>query len=199
MFKGVKQFALQVKWDLMVAHDTIFANLIQQTFHANKKCCTSDMDHVGDHIYLLTQNLTLPKDRARKLVPKYIGPYRVVKASNEASTVTLELPLALITQQINPTFHMGLIQKFIANNDKLFPKRDAKSFYDFGQDDKQEWLVEEITSHCHTSPKELKLEVRWMLGDTTWEPRASSKNLKALDLYLELWGIAHPCDLPKCI
>ena len=60
-------------------------------------------------MYLSTQNLTLPKGRARKLVPKYIGPYKIVKAHNEASTVTLELPLALIAQQISPTFHMGLI------------------------------------------------------------------------------------------
>ena len=95
-FKGVKQFALQAKWDLMAAHDAIIANHIQQTFHANKKHCTSNIYHVGDHMYLLTQNLTLPKGRARKLVPKYIGPYKVVKAHNEASTVTLELPLALV-------------------------------------------------------------------------------------------------------
>ena len=95
-FKGVKQFALQAKWDLMASHDVIIANCIQQTFHANKKCQASDMYHVGDHIYLSTQNLTLPKDRARKLVPKYIGPYKVVKAHNKASTVTLKLPPALI-------------------------------------------------------------------------------------------------------
>ena len=36
-FKGVKQFALQVNWDLMAAHDAIIANRIQQMFHANKK------------------------------------------------------------------------------------------------------------------------------------------------------------------
>ena len=36
-FKGVKQFVLQAKWDLMAGHDTIIANHIQQTFHANKK------------------------------------------------------------------------------------------------------------------------------------------------------------------
>ena len=94
-FKGVKQFTLQAKWDLMAAHNAIIANHIQQTFHANKKCHTSDLYHVGDHMYLLTQNLTLPKGRARKLVPKYIGPYKVVKAHNEASTVTLELPQRL--------------------------------------------------------------------------------------------------------
>ena len=95
-FKGVKQFALQAKWDLMAAHDVIIANRVQQTFHANKKCRISDLYHVGDHMYLSTQSLTLPKGRARKLVPKYIGPYKVVKAHNEASTVTLELPLALV-------------------------------------------------------------------------------------------------------
>ena len=108
-FKGVKQFTLQAKWDLMAAHDAIIMNRVQQTFHANKKRCTSDLYHVGDHMYLSTQNLTLPKGRARKLVPKYIGPYKVVKAHNEASTMTLELPLALVAQQISPTFHMGLV------------------------------------------------------------------------------------------
>ena len=97
-FKGIKQFALQAKWDLMAAHDMIIANCIQQTFHANKKCRASDIYHVGDHVYLSTQNLILPKGRARKLVPKYIGPYKVVKAHNEASTVTLELPPALVAR-----------------------------------------------------------------------------------------------------
>ena len=40
-------------------------------------------------MYLFTQNLTLLKDRERKLVPKYIGPYKVIKAHNEASMITL--------------------------------------------------------------------------------------------------------------
>ena len=97
-FKGVKQCALQANLNLMVVHDVIIVNCIQQTFHANKKCCASDLYHVGDHMYLSTQNLTLPKGRVGKLVPKYIGPYKVVKAHNEASTVTLELPQALIAR-----------------------------------------------------------------------------------------------------
>ena len=48
-FKGVKQFMLQVKWDLMAAHNAIIANHIQQMFHANKKCHASDEYYVGDH------------------------------------------------------------------------------------------------------------------------------------------------------
>ena len=108
-FKGVKQFALQVKWNLMAAHDMIITNRVQQMFHANKKHHASDLYHVGDHVYLSTQNLTLPKGRARKLVPKYIGPYKVVKAHNEASTVTLELPPALVARRISLAFHTGLV------------------------------------------------------------------------------------------
>ena len=88
-FKGVKQLALQAKWDLMVAHDVIIANHVQQTFHANKKHCASDLYHVGDHVYLSTQNLTLPKGRVRKLVPKYIGTYKVVKAHCKISYILL--------------------------------------------------------------------------------------------------------------
>ena len=42
-FKGVKQFMLQAKWDLMAAHDTIITNHIQQMFHANKKRHASDL------------------------------------------------------------------------------------------------------------------------------------------------------------
>ena len=34
-------------------------------------------------------------------MPKYIGPYKVVKAHNEASTVMLELPLVLIAWNIS--------------------------------------------------------------------------------------------------
>ena len=65
---------------------------------------------------------------------------------------------------------MGLVRKFVANNNKLFPKQDAKSFYDFSQDDEQEWLIEEITSHPWLNLKELELEVRWMLGTLPGSP-----------------------------
>ena len=45
-FKGIKQFTLQAKWNLMAAHDAIIANRVQQTFHANKKHRTSDLQWV---------------------------------------------------------------------------------------------------------------------------------------------------------
>ena len=91
----------------MVAHDAIIMNRLQQMFHADKKCHASDLYHVGDHVYLSTQNLTLPKGRARKLVPKYIGPYKVVNAHNEASTVTLKRPPGACSSMNQPNIPYG--------------------------------------------------------------------------------------------
>jgi hypothetical protein len=90
-FKGVSQFAQQAQWSLMEAHDAILEHRVDQMFHTNRKCRESKIYAVDDCVYLLTQNLTLLKGGARKLVPWYIGPYRVTKAHNKALMVTLEL------------------------------------------------------------------------------------------------------------
>ena len=64
-----------------------------------------------------------------------------------ALTVTLKLPDDLKNWCIAPTFHTSLICKHEANNNDLFPCGKAKAFYDFGLNNKEEWLVDEILSH----------------------------------------------------
>jgi hypothetical protein len=101
-------------------------------FHMNRKHHENDIYAVSDRVYLSTQNLTLPKGRARKLVTQYIGPYHVIKAHNMASTVTLELPEDLKNRCMLLSFHTNLVRQYIANNDDLSPRGEAKSFYDVG-------------------------------------------------------------------
>jgi hypothetical protein len=91
------------------------------------------------------QNPTLLKGRARKLVPRYIGPYCVTEAHNKASMVTLELPEDLKNCHVSLTFHTNLIRWYITNNNDLFPQREAKSF--FGVNTDEGWLVDELISH----------------------------------------------------
>jgi hypothetical protein len=109
-FKGVSQFTQQARWSLMAAHDAILEHRVDQMFHANRKHRESEIHVVIDRVYLSTQNLTLPKGSARKLVPRYIGPYRVTEAHNKASTVTLELPDDLKNRHVSPTFHTNLMR-----------------------------------------------------------------------------------------
>jgi hypothetical protein len=82
-------------------------------------------------------------------------------------------------------FHIWLLHPFIANDQNLFPKRDAKYYYDYGEPDDNEWVVEEIIGH-QLDGRAIEFNVRWSLGDTTWELLEHCDELQALDEYLIL-------------
>ena len=149
---------------------------------------------INDLVYLSTKNLALPKHRGWKLMPKFIGPYKVLKVMNNSSNITIELPQEFKDRRINATFHTSLVWPYIKNDDILFPKRDTKVYYDFGNNEDQEWLVEEILTHKWTN-NDLEFQVKWTVGNVTWEPLSSCKELEALDVYLELWGVKTPQSL----
>jgi hypothetical protein len=146
-FKGVRQFAEQANWNLIAAHDAIIANCVLQANQANKLRSASPDYKVGDLVYLSTENLSLPKGRAKKLRPKYIGPYKVLEAHHRASTVTLELPAVLKARRIMPIFHASLIKPHVPNDDERFPHRDVLRHYDFGQEAEEEWFVDELVAY----------------------------------------------------
>ena len=113
-------------------------------------------------------------------MPKFIGPYKILKAMNNSLNIILELPLEFKDRKIIPTFHTNLVRPYIKNNNILFPK-DTKVYYNFGNDNDQEWLVEEILAHKWTN-NNLELQVKWMVGDVTWEPLSSCRDLETLDI-----------------
>ena len=109
-FKGVKQFAQQAVWNLLDAHDAILEHRIEQMHYSNK-CCKPGIEYqINDLVYLSTKNLALPKHRAWKLMPKFIRPYKILKAMNSSLNITLELPQEFKNRGINPTFHTSLVQ-----------------------------------------------------------------------------------------
>ena len=85
---------------------------------------------------------------------------------------------------------------YVKNSDVLFPKQEAKAYYNFSNNDEQEWFVKEILAHKWTN-NDLEIQVKWTLGDVTWEPISSCKDLEALDKYLELQGVKHASDPPQ--
>ena len=93
----------------MDAHDAILEHRIEQMHYSNKCRQPGITYQINDLVYLLTKNLTLPKHRAQKLMPKFIGPYKILKAMNKSLNVTLELLQEFKDRKINPTFHTNLV------------------------------------------------------------------------------------------
>ena len=195
--QGVKSFANTALMSLADAHDAIIEARTFQTERSNKRRRDEPKIAVGDSVYLSTKNLNLPKNRARKLCPKFIGPYKVEMANPETSNYTLELPIALQGRRIVPTFHVGLLRPYHPSCDAEFPNRTQPEPYDFGDPDEHEWFVDEIIGHRWSGPKQVEYQVRWSLGDTTWETHANCSKLAALDRYLELQGVTSHGKLPR--
>ncbi|KAL1940906.1 hypothetical protein VTO73DRAFT_7542 [Trametes versicolor] len=196
-YPGVRAFVERARLNLEQAHDAIIQSRVNMAYYANQRRTDEIIPfQEGELVYLSTRNLSLPKGRARKLAPKYIGPYRVLKAQPSTSTYTLELPEDLVRRRIHPTFHAALLRRHEPNDDALFPRREAQKFYDFGTPDEQEWLVEDIAGH-QWKGRNVEFLVHWSTGEHTWEPLAHCDELKALDDYLALMGVDDWRHLPR--
>ena len=101
----------------------------------------------GDRVYLSTKNLALPKGRAKKLLPKFIGLYKVIEMHTATLMVTIELPPELTAWRVHPTFHTSLLRAHVPNDDARFPGCDTKAYYDFGATDEPEWFIDKILAH----------------------------------------------------
>ena len=67
----------KVKYAVMSAHDSILVAHVKQTQDANQWRRPSLFEQ-RDKVYVSTKNISLPRGLARKLIPKYIGPYKIV-------------------------------------------------------------------------------------------------------------------------
>ena len=194
--KGIKIITATALQNLAEAHDAIIESWVFQTHLPNKSRREEPKISAGDLVYLSTKNLNLPKGRACKLCPKFIGPFKIAWVQPETSNYTLELPATLQMQGIIPTFHISLIWPYHALNNALFPNWLYLDLYDFGSPEDQEWFVDNIIAHWWNRPKGLEYQVCWSLGDTTWEPHTNCNKLAALDCYLKLQGVMSHTKLP---
>jgi len=193
--EGVSQIIENIKDVLDKTHDKLVTQRVRQATQANKRRREGRCFQVGDKVLLSTANLNLPKGRPKKLCPKFIGPYEVLKVDHKTSTYKIKLPPDLAKRQVHDVFHENVLKPFIPNNDELFPKRDALKHYDFGNDPDHEWVVQSITDH-RWSPN-LEFKVQWQYGDSTWELLTIVDDLEALDQYLELEGVTEPLRLRR--
>jgi hypothetical protein len=92
----------------------------RQSYYANQHR-TDIFFNVGDMVMISTQNLNT-LNKAPKLLPRYIGPYKIIKVISKVA-YKLELPK---TMKINNTFHISKLKKYNNNNDNIFEKSIRK-------------------------------------------------------------------------
>jgi hypothetical protein len=191
-FPGVEDFAAKLKEALMKAHDAIIDARVKQTKQANRHRRRADFK-VDELVYLSTKNLQLPKGQARKLVPKYIGPFKIIREVSTGASYQLELSKELKTRGVHNVFHASLLRQHYPNNDWRFPGRQLSQLPGFGQDP-AEWQISRVLSHSGCG-REAVFEVQWSTGDMTWVPYVELADSAVLDEYFEAMGISRLKDL----
>jgi hypothetical protein len=191
-YPTVREFALQKKLALLAAHDSMLAARVKQTRDANRKRQSVPFKE-GDLAYLSSKNISFPKGLARKLIPKYIGPYKILKDFGNAS-YQLDLPPHLKRRGVHNVFHSSLLRVHIPSDDRLFPGR-MDTQISGPEDSDGEWAVDRILSHAGAK-SDAVFEIKWKSGDVTWLPYYQITHLQALTDYFELLGVARISNLP---
>ena len=140
---------------------------------------------VGEEVLLSTKNLKLlmSSDGARKLLPKFVGPFKVIKQINP---VAYELELPETMKLKHNVFHVSLLKPF--HSDRSYNPPALTAF----EDEHVEYTVERILDH-RDRPFRGKTRreylVKW-LGygpeHNTFEPESSCAN--CTDLLNEYWS-----------
>lgn len=92
---GIRHFIQRALQNLADAHDAIIESCIHQTHYTNRRRHDNDEFRTGDLVYVSTADLSLPKGQASKLLPKYVGPFKVTEVSLKTLSYQIELPTQL--------------------------------------------------------------------------------------------------------
>ncbi|OJA11280.1 hypothetical protein AZE42_13313 [Rhizopogon vesiculosus] len=181
-YPGVVKFAQGMKEALMHAHNAIIEAYVGQAKQANKHRRPATFK-VNDLVYLSTKNLRIPKGRACKLIPKFIGPFRIAKVITKGATYRLDLSAELWSHRVHNAFHASLLRPHWPNDDRWFPGRQLHQLPGF-METPSEWAVNQILSHSGKG-EDTTFELQWSTGDVTWAPLNEVKHLQVFMEYCE--------------
>lgn len=131
--------------------------------------------NVGDRVLLRAKNIKFKASGARKLMPKYVGPFAITERVGSAS-YRLELPSEGGWQRVHDVFHVSLLRPYHARPGHELDVCPPPLKWADGQ---PEWQVEDILDHRLKRGRVSHCLVRWKgwpPEHDSWEPVRNLKN-----------------------
>jgi hypothetical protein len=170
---------------LSVAQDRIRQAQDRQAANYNSRRAPAPEYAVNDLVLLRRDGIKLDTEDQRPdaLLPRWLGPYKIIGIDQERDNVTLDLPATI---RIHPTFHVSLLRPY-QDPTKDFPTRPAPPRPPPIDPENQEYEIEEILASRKRHKRQEYL-VKWLgypESENTWEP---ASNLDCPDLLLAFHG-----------
>ncbi|SDA03656.1 BZ3500_MvSof-1268-A1-R1_C135g00732 [Microbotryum saponariae] len=156
--------------------DAIIGARLNQSHQANKHRRPDDPAfRTGSYVYLSTKNLAVPDGMKSKLLPRYIGPFRIRAAIPATSSYDLELPPAM--SRVHNRFHARLLRPCVENDAERFPGPDNSA------------IPERIVRDRRNARGARSFLVRWVGRNDTDDTWMSEQSIRldhpsVLDAYL---------------
>ncbi|SGY96140.1 BQ5605_C036g11545 [Microbotryum silenes-dioicae] len=129
------------------ARDQLAISKVRQAAQSNKKRQDEPSWAIGDLVLLDSSDrrkrLHTCKRRAAKLMDRFDGPYRIVKAQPEISSYTLQLNG---DDAAVPFFHTGKLKTYRKNDTALFPNREPARLGPVDVGGEPEYIMEDIVN-----------------------------------------------------
>jgi hypothetical protein len=146
---SAREIIENLQTDVADARDNLILAKISQSHFSNPSRADTPKYNIGDKVMLSTLNRRKEykrknQKRAAKFMPRFDGPYLIVDVHNQASTVTLDMPIA---PNLFPTFHTSNVKPWLPNDDDKFPSRTLEQPGPIDVKGTEEFLVESIIDH----------------------------------------------------
>ncbi|KAJ9533906.1 hypothetical protein QJQ45_026997 [Haematococcus lacustris] len=176
-------------WQEAVAKAKLCMQAAQQRQAAYANQDRRDVHYkVGQMVLLSTKNMRLKPGKAPKLLPRFVGPFKVLDLVGQVA-VNLQLPAFM--SRLHPVFHVSLIKPYTGTDVGFMPPPVE------WLDEEPVYYVERLLDHRHVhAGKAKEYLVQWEGYDAdhnTWEPRS---NLVGCDKILAEYNAAH--NLKQC-
>ncbi|SDA08332.1 BZ3501_MvSof-1269-A2-R1_Chr8-1g09769 [Microbotryum saponariae] len=170
--------------------DAIIGARLNQSHQANKHRRPDDPAfRTGSYVYLSTKNLAVPDGMKSKLLPRYIGPFRIRAAIPATSSYDLELPPAM--SRVHNRFHARLLRPCVENDAERFPGRDPAVLFveDVADAADNSVIPERIVRDRRNARGARSFLVRWVGRNNTDDTWMSEQSIRldhpsVLDAYL---------------